>query len=293
MRTLMVWLLLVGSLLITAPSQAAQISWVSAIPADDPAQNDAGFVTLLESAGHTVTRMFVGNNLAPTADQLVQLNASDLVIVGRAINSGSFDGGRERVWNEQIIKPLISMSAYTTRRSRMGWQSGENVPDSGATPLVAANPAHPVFNGISFAGDGMTMANNYNVMIDRGTSTIRDPLVGGTIIATNPAITGGTGIAIAEWPAGAMVAVDGATPNQTLAGRRYFFAGGSRETGGAVTNAGKMDLTDDGQRLFLNTVSYALIPEPSTWALSVIGLSLLLLVAKARLTTLPRQNSRS
>ena len=246
---------------LSSPAQAAMIVWASAI--SDPAGADAGFVSLLEGAGHTVSRFTVAGALTP--ENVATLNAADLVIVGRAVNSGDFDNANGRIWNEQISTKLLAMSAYTTRKNRMAWSTGDLVPDSGATPLVAVDPTHPIFAGVTFQGDGVTMANNYNTMIARGTTTIGSPLVaGGTVLARNPAVTGG--IAIAEWAPGTVVLDDqaGALP-QTLAGPRFFFAGGNREAdGSAVTTAGIMDLTPDGQVLFLNTVGYALtVPEPS------------------------------
>lgn len=266
---------------LASPSQAAVIVWASAI--SDPAGADAGFVSLLEDAGHTVSRFPVAGALTP--ENVATLNAADLVIVGRANNSGDFDNitgttpsPRAQIWNEQITTPVINMSAYTTRKNRLGWAAGDTLADSNVTPLVAANPAHPIFAGVSFAGDGVTMANNYNVMVDRGITTIGSPLVAGaTVIATNPAVA--NGIAIAEWPAGTLVLDEraGALP-QPLAGYRLFFAGGSREAdGSAVTTAGVMDLTEDGQQLFLNAVGYALtIPEPSSITLVGLGCAFLL-----------------
>jgi len=282
MRTsiLAILLLVVGSLFCATHAQAADIIWASEITDTDPMLNDAPFITLLQGAGHTVTRFNVPPTPGLTAADLALLNAADLIIAGRAVASGDFQDGRAQIWNTQVTAKMIAMSAYTTRRSRMGWQTAESVPDSGPTPLIAANPSHPVFAGISFQPDGVTMANNYNVMIDRGTTVIGNPLVEGTVIATTvPTMAIPTGIAIAEWPAGAMVTTN--QGNFTLAGFRFFFAGGSREASGAVTNAGKMDLTADGQRLFLNTVNYAIaIPEPSTWVLAALGIWLLLVCRK-------------
>ena len=262
----------------TGSAQAAMIVWASGTA--DPAGADSGWVSLLEGAGHDVTRFTITGALTP--ENISQLNAADLVIVGRAVNSSHFDNANGQLWNEQVTSKVLAMSAYITRNNRMGWQTGNNVPDSGPTPLIAVDPAHPIFNGISFQGDGMTMTNDYNVMIDRGTTTIGDPLVAGaTVIATNPSVA--NGIAIAEWPAGTVV-TDDSIGAQTLAGPRVFFAGGSREVDqAALTTAGVMDLTADGQQLFLNTVNYAItIPEPSALALAGLGCSLLLRRASRR-----------
>lgn len=258
--------LILGALLVACPVQAADIIWFSSIT--DPAGPDAGFVDLLEGAGHTVTRYA---EVAPLgADDITALNAADLVITGRSVNSSAFDNANGQVWNEQITTPMIATSAYIVRQSRMGWQANSSVPDSGPTPLVATFPNHYIFSGIDFAADGRTMAEDYNVMIDRGISTISGGLQGGTILATNPLIT--DGVAIAAWDAGTVVTDDG-IGMQTLAGPRYFFAAGSREADGSgVDTAGVLDLTDAGQRLFLNTVDYALgIPEPSTAVLALLG----------------------
>ena len=259
---------------LASSSQAAAIVWASAI--SDPAGADAGFVNLLQGAGHTVSRFTIAGPL--TAENVARLNTADLVIVGRASNSGDFDNANGVIWNEQITAPVINMTAYAARRNRLGWITGDTVPDSGPTPLVAANPAHPIFDGITFAGDGMTMADNYNVMIDRGTTQLGNPPVAGaTVIATNPLVP--NSIAIAEWPAGTVVTDERTgVPPQTLAGYRMFFAGGSREANGAaVTTAGVLDLTPAGQQLFLNAVNHALtVPEPSSITLVGLGCAFLL-----------------
>ena len=265
-------------LLLARPADAANVVWVSAIT--DPAGKDAGFVQLLESAGHTVTRFAPTGLLEPA--EIAQLNAADLVIAGRAVGSDQFQNGtfatipeaRATAWNTSITKPMIVMSAYLTRRNRLGWQTGNTVPDSGPTRLTAADPAHPIFNGIAFDTDGLTTLNDYNVQVDRGTTTIGTPLQGGTVIASNPSIA--DGIAIAEWAVGSIVQ-DEIGNSMVLGGQRYFFAGGSREPSGGVTGAGALDLTTDGQQLFLNTVNYALVPEPSTFAVLGLGLSTLML----------------
>ena len=259
----------------SAPAGAANITWVSVNSGEGA---DQGFVTLLEGAGHTVTRMPLAGAL--TADQITQLNASDLVIAGRATNSGDFDNLNGRTWNTQVTAPVIMMSAYGTRRNRLGWASGDAVPDSGPTQVVAIDPTHPVFAGITFAEDTVTTADEYNVMIDRGTTMMGNAPAGGTTIATSALAP--TSVAIAEWAAGATVQ-DEQQGDQVLAGRRYFFAGGSREANGsAVSTAGVLDLTEMGQQLFLNTVSYALVPEPSAGVLCVMGSSLLLCRSRRR-----------
>ncbi|MCA9263440.1 MAG: PEP-CTERM sorting domain-containing protein [Planctomycetales bacterium] len=249
-------------------AKAAEITWVS-ISSDGGA--DQEFITYLQGVGHNVTRFFSHSGL--TQAEIDQLNAADLIIQGRAVNSSEYDGANAVTWNTQITSPMIAMSGYTTRNNRMGWFTGDTLPDSGPTKVVATDPNHPVFQTpipVVFDVDGVTTLLDYNVMIDRGISTPGNGVVaGGNIIANNPA-TGG--VAIAEWPAGTTV-IDEGSVAMVLAGDRYFFGGGSREAdGNGVNTAGKFDLTlDTGLPLFINTVEYALAPEPSTGLLTLFS----------------------
>jgi hypothetical protein len=246
--------------------RGADIIWGSQISDMDVTNGimpDQEFVDLLASAGHNVTRFEIEGGQAPlSSDHVNMLNMADLVILGRNNASGNFQDLDADPWNLDVTAPVLLMSAYLSRQNRLGWQAGNDVPDSGPTPLVAVDPNHPVFDGIALAGDGVTMAEDYNIMIDRGSTTIGTPLVAGAnVIATNPTIAGGDGIAIAEWPTGTNVTPDNATAG-SLAGPRYFFAGGSREAANVHDTAGMMDLTGVGQQLFLNTVGYILGVEP-------------------------------
>jgi len=224
---------------------------------------DGAFTDLLEAEGHNVVRFDSTARAALTASEIDMFNAADLVIGSRAMHSGSFEVADEvTVWNTQITSPLMLMSPYAIRTNRAGWQQGNDVPDSAPTPLIAEDPSHAVFSGVSLGPDG-TMINDYNIMIEAGTSTMgHPPVAGGIVIATNPAVADGNGVAIAEWPVGTTVMSD-AAGEQQLAGPRYFFAGGNREMGtNFQTNAGQMDLTADGQLLFLNMINYILGSEP-------------------------------
>jgi hypothetical protein len=251
---------------ITSLVNAADIIWVSDIT--DPNGADKGFVDLLTSAGHNVTRADMPTTLG--AAEIAQLNAADLVIAGRANASSQFQDANGVIWNSQVTSKVIAMSAYLVRDNRMRWVTGNDLPDSGPTPLRAAIAGHPIFAGVALNPDG-TMVDNYNVMIDRGTSTNTNPPVGGTVIAWNPSVqTGGNlGVAIAEWPAGTTIG-----GGMVLAGYRMLFNAGSREASGAsVPDAGVLDLTPAGQRVFLNAVNYAIaIPEPSTALLGLVGI---------------------
>jgi hypothetical protein len=249
-----------------AGARAADIIWASDIT--DANGADVGFVDLLTTAGHTVTRVDTPGTLGDT--DIAQLNGADLVIVGRANGSGQFQDDNGVIWNAQVTAPVIAMSGYVVRDNRMRWVAGDDLPDSGPAKLRAEDPAHPIFAGVSLDATNM-MVDDYNVMIDRGTSTNTNVPVGGTVIAWNPTVStnGVEGVAVAEWPAGATVGGD-----QALAGFRMLFNAGSREADGAgVPDAGVLDLTDAGQQLFLNAVDYTLaVPEPSSAMLLAGGL---------------------
>ena len=257
-----------------APIHGADVIWASDIT--DPNGADKGFVDLLTSAGYNVTRVDTPTTLAPADIDL--LNAADLVIVGRANASAQFQAASGDLWNLQVTSPVIAMSGYVVRDNRMRWVTGNDLPDSGPTPLKAASPGHPVFQGIALNPDGTT-TEDYNLQIDRGTSTNTNLPVGGTVIAWNPSLdnNGVMGVAIAEWPAGTTVG-----GGMVLAGDRMLFNAGSREPdGAAVTSAGVLDLTPMGQQLFLNAVNYA-VPEPSSALLGMAGMLVLVALRRRR-----------
>ncbi len=91
-----------------------------------------------------------------------------------------------------------------------------------------------------------------------------------------PAVNGAylaTGYAIAEWPAGSLVRSTQVVGGEPLAGYRLFFGCGTRDASGSTTSApnpqaGALDLTPDGQKMFLNAVGRALsqpLALGSTW----------------------------
>ncbi len=167
--------------------------------------------------------------------------------------------------------------------SRLGLYTNETLVDS-ADPikLIATNPSHPIFAGVSL--DGMnTMVNNYATIpslphapntLQRGISVGTPIAVGGQILGTvaaGDATAGGTVIAL--FPPGTTMA---SNPTSVSAGHKLIFLSGSREaanqmipapgpTGTNAETSGIYDLTDDGTRMFLNAVNFMLaVPEPST-----------------------------
>jgi hypothetical protein len=258
---------------------------------------DQGVINLLTSVGHSVTRFNPADSATVlSAGELTQLNAADLIIVGRSIGSGSFDAAAETLaWNTLITKPMINTNSYLTRNSRLGWFVGSNLPDQVAHNLTFTNPADPVSAYIigTAAMTGNTTTNSITEAIvfpdaavdARGISIITDAAVpGATEIATS-VVGAATGRFIVSLPAGTVLGAGAGPSNgQVLGGYRMHFLIGNRESGTAPNNtvgsAGFENLTPEGEGMFLRAVEVALhngaVPEPTTAALLLLGAGSLL-----------------
>ncbi|HEY0549409.1 MAG TPA: hypothetical protein VGF13_07370, partial [Verrucomicrobiae bacterium] len=228
-------LIIIGAAVFSATSvRAANIVWVSDFFTDGAFSplgsdvNDTNFITILQNAGHNVVRFNppAGVNTLLTAAQITALNTNDLVILGRALDSAAFQGAQGSQWNTNITKPLMMNSSYLIRNSRLGWFTGETVPDSTPGVLGAVNLGNPkvayIFGNVSMTGTNTT--DPFDVAVDRNNSLISvAPVSGGTIIARSTAGTIGT--VIADFPAGTVVR----SGTNVLAGYRMFFSAGSRE----------------------------------------------------------------
>lgn len=278
----------------TASANLGNIAWVSFHPGDNTptaaAANlgftqapDAGYTTLLASQGYNVTR-FVTQDNAPVS-LIQQLNTFDLVIISRSVPSGHYEVAAETAaYNTQIIKPMMILGGYVLRDNRLGFVTGNTIPDTTTTiRLQVEQPSHPIFAGIQLNAQNITINPYAQVVtaivsgtnsLQRGISVPSDPLDGGgTLLATiapdDAGPVGGTRMIIAEWPAGAVLTPGGRS--EALGGRRLVFLTGSRERDGLSSEiAGIYDLIGDGPQLFLNAVAY-MIPEPNGAALLLLG----------------------
>jgi hypothetical protein len=252
-------------------ASAQTILWVSDAPQspgfhgpfDSAAWPDNGFITLLTNAGFNVHRFDPpdSQDTLLTPAQVAAINTNDLVIIGRTINSPAFQSPQGPQWNTQIIAPLITMSPYLVRPDgeRFGWFTGGTLPDGQGTRVTAVNPEDMVTAYI-FSSVELDAANTtielYDEPIDRGTSHIvQPPVAGGVLRATTMA---GATLAnvIATFPTGTSVR----NGQDVLAGYRMYFSGGSRELDGSSVSgtAGKMNLTETGEQIFLRAVEVAI-----------------------------------
>jgi hypothetical protein len=237
---------------------------------------DQAYTDLLAANGYNVTRYISTGTPNPAV-----LNAADLVIIGRSIDSANYANASATAWNN-IAAPIINMSGFTLRNNRLGFVTASTNPvdSTNSFTLTVSNPAHPIFAGIPLTGGTMNNpfagAVNYppevtTTNLPRGISISPDPVdADGTVLATVSAAGNGPvgAMVIAEWPAGATLTHAGGAGTDTLAGRRLVFLSGSREgVGVSSQTAGLFDLTADGTKMFLNAVEYMLHPEPYkvTW----------------------------
>ena len=231
-------LLCLAACMITASSSlAANIIWVD----EAAALGFEGWPELLEGAGHTVTRK---SYLTTLDDAMIQtLNAADLVIFSRDANSGSYVAtGEPEQWNGLTV-PLILANAYLARSSRWQWLNSTAIVEvgDGANLIIAAD--HPIFNGVGAVGDQVAMVTNATALTgatDGGN---------GEVLATDASGR----VWIALWEDTKAAFYDGSAM-KPAATRMWFGAGYGSSVYGETL--GSMNLTEQGQAIFLNAVAY-------------------------------------
>ncbi len=105
---------------------------------------DKPFIDKLVSEGYTVVEQLDDNLSFLTDEELAAYNEADLVIAGRSVNSGAFGGNDKKAWN-RVTAPLMLMSPFGARSSRINWFPSTDAPSGG---LGAAD----------IAGDSVTVA---------------------------------------------------------------------------------------------------------------------------------------
>jgi hypothetical protein len=220
--------------------QAASIAWVSYHSADNlPTVNagnagftnapDVGYTALLAANGHTVTRFVRTNEFEGDPTLVAALNTNQLVIIGRSITSGDFDSDTERAgWHGSITVPLMSINGYIDRNNRLGFHTGDTIPDVNSTNmrLRVIAPTHPIFAGVSLNATNL-MVNPYSqrVYFTNYITGATTNLQAGISVVTSPVIGGGTILATVGTPGDAAIGgmVVGEFPPGTVSSRTNTF----------------------------------------------------------------------
>jgi hypothetical protein len=274
------------SLLAGMSLPAANIAWVSLHSADNtPNGNaanagftnapDAGYTGLLAANGHTVTRFVTVADIQNLPDLITALNTNDLVIVSRSVPSGHYDTAAETAaWNSSITVPMISLNGYINRNNRLGFNTGDTIPDVNSNPmrLRILYRAHPIFAGLAL-NDTNLMVNPFSsiqthtnattgvTQVQRGASVVTSAPIGGMSILARVGTPGDAafnGMVIGEIPQG----VSSSHGRDVFAAKRLVFITGSRELNITGDAAGMYDLEPDGAQMFLNAVTYLTTPQP-------------------------------
>ena len=260
---------LVLALCLTLPVNATyNIIWVSEETDLDGngIMDDQGWVDLLTSQGYSVD---VQRNNWQTLDdaKIDTLNSADLIIISRSTNSENYiEGAEAEQWNS-ITAPIISSNTQLTTSSDWGWIDSTTLLDDIDSPLLGIyDGVPPIFSNVQVAVLDETVGSGNTTFID--TTDVGN----GTLIAT---AVGYDAAWIAEWQSGSEF-YDGA--GQYAGGRRMLFTAGTQE--GTGTPQGAYNLTPEGERVFLNAVTY-MIPEPATIVL--LGLGGLILLQRRKI----------
>jgi hypothetical protein len=248
-------------------NKGKSIVFVSAMypsTADANVPSDQGFVDLLTAAGYDVDYMpgfLVGTGWVSyweTLDpnKLAVLNAADLVILARGCNSaGVADTDAKRAaWNG-VKSPLMLMSSYIAANNRFKWLNSQSQDARKAYyDIKAVDPNHPLFEGVTL--DANDVVQWYDPSVATGYASFINTADAGSgkVLAVRP---DNGNMLIAEWPAGQEFY---AGSGQIPADLRMLFSAGTQEVNKEKTNWGVMNLTAEGQKIWLNAVEYLLCP---------------------------------
>ncbi len=266
-----VYVLLVLAFGLAPVAQGANIIWVDDnlqynFDANEP--SSIGFVQLLRDQGHNVDFKGEymphepGNDEAPLnpdwlywreldPNKIAELEAADLIILGRVASSGTYDDANEaEMWNA-ISTPMISQSAHISRQySKWGWFATGSTTNKTPRLMGAVAPDHAIFAGVAIDPNG-----NVDLV---------DPNAQVTLVKLNEGEVAGNGTLlgvhdegypwIVEWDAGVEYYE---SSGQIAGGPRMFLGSAAGKTMNEFTEGG-YNLTADGETLFLNAVNYML-----------------------------------
>jgi hypothetical protein len=262
----LVLLLLLLSLSMTPSANAQNIIWVAMDwDADTDGVNDSQeWVDKLTDEGYTIDfRPAYWDEL--TEAMVEELNAADLVIVSATTQSGvlATDATEVSLWNS-VTAPMMLCCTYALRSTRWNWVNNgdatlpNNNGDQGSPLMQVIEPGHPIFDGIPLDADNQVQVADPTLGSGQCTFIGTADAGNGTLIAKT---LGNEWLWIAEWK-DRVEFYDGAGTYAT--NLRMTFSIGGHEVAGndrASNPARGYNLTDDGWRLYLNTIQYMLGAE--------------------------------
>ena len=117
------------------PKQGGTVVWISEVESDSGLE----FLELLQGDGHTATEII---STDPTDEELAMMNAADVVVMSRKVNSGSFN---TEFWDEEVTAPMLVLTPYVLRSNRWGWFDANGLADATPEEITAEVADHPLF----------------------------------------------------------------------------------------------------------------------------------------------------
>ncbi len=224
----------------------------------DGIMDDQGWIDWLTAQGYNVdARRANWQELDP--NKIAELEAADLIIVGRGTATGNYNqAGEPTQWNS-FTTPMINLNMWQIRGNvgkRWGWLNNptDAKKDGGSPSMMVMDPTHPIFAGVTIDADGL--ANVLDPTIGSGGTSFLDTLdVGnGTLLAQSLGVYNAAWIV--EWPVGVEYF---AGAGQFAGGKRLLFSAGSQDGvpgQTTLTPQGAFNLNDEGQKLMRNAIRY-------------------------------------
>ena len=230
--------------------QAANIVWVSEWMTDAAGiPYDWGWIDLLMAQGYTVVADTTDSFTTLDAAKIAALEAADLIIVSRTINSANYctDEAEVTQWNS-IKTPLILLDAHLPTSNRWQWLNTIGFTEyANETMLAVVDSNHPVFTGVTPVNGQVDIIDG-NVNAGQVTFTTAVDVGNGKLIARR---IDNNKIWIAEWTP-CLPFYDGT--DQVPGDKRMLFIAGG--VGGQT--AGSLNLNAEGRNMFTNAVNYML-----------------------------------
>ncbi|MFB6318676.1 T9SS type A sorting domain-containing protein [Saccharicrinis sp. FJH54] len=174
-------------------------------------------------------------------DVLTTLNAADVVIVGRSVNSGDVINDPQSEIYRKITAPVIHTSPWVIRGDRLGYVTGgtehQNTDDAKVVQAQIQDLSSPVFDGITNSTIDWTIGYTSNLTPETGDA-------GGTTLAK----TDDDRILLILHDANVTLPASGRTP----LGPRAYMGNGQDN----VEPATYWNYAEDGAKVFINLVAY-------------------------------------